>query len=128
PRAISTDVGPLSADPELGADLNDLFNELSGSSRPPQTAFRRILVSPTYLANRLVELIDREAAHARAGGGRDAWIRAKLNGLADPEIITALYRASQAGVDRDLIVRDVCRFRPGLGWLADRSRGVAMRA
>src|SRR2546427_496636 len=68
--AIYTDVGLLSADPELGADLNDLFNELSGSSRPPQTAFRRILVSPTYLANRLVELIDREAAHARAGGGR----------------------------------------------------------
>src|SRR5438876_993087 len=61
--AIYTDVGLLSADPELGADLNDLFNELSGSSRPPQTAFRRILVSPTYLANRLIELIDREAAH-----------------------------------------------------------------
>src|SRR5438034_10250186 len=75
--AIYTDVGLLSADPELGADLNDLFNELSGSSRPPQTAFRRILVSPTYLANRTVELIDREAAHARAGGGRDPWHRAK---------------------------------------------------
>src|SRR6266496_5152153 len=90
--AVYTDVGLLSADPDLGADLNDLFNELSGSSRPPQTAFRRILVAPTYLAKRLVELIDREAAHARASGGRDARIRAKLNGLADPEIIAALYR------------------------------------
>src|SRR5256885_11686689 len=109
--------GLLSADPDLGADLNDLFNELSGSSQPPQTTFRRILVSPTYLANRLVELIDREAAHARAGGGGGARIRAKLNGLADPEIITALYRASQAGVDGDLVVRGVCTLCPGVVWL-----------
>src|SRR5213595_1382658 len=124
--AIYTDVGLLSADPELGADLNDLFNELSGSSRPPQTAFRRILVSPTYLANRLVELIDREAAHARAGGGGDAWIRAKLNGLADPEIITALYRASQAGVDVALVVRGVCTLRPGVVGLSERIRVVSV--
>ena len=124
--AIYTDVGLLSADPELGADLNDLFNELSGSSRPPQTAFRRILVSPTYLANRLVELIDREAAHARAGGGRDTWIRAKLNGLADPEIITALYRASQAGVDVALVVRGVCTLRPGVVGLSERIRVVSV--
>src|SRR5207245_8846223 len=67
--AIYTDLGLLSADPELGADLNDLFNELSGSSRPPQTAFRRILVAPPYLAKRLVALIERAAAPARAGGG-----------------------------------------------------------
>jgi len=122
--AIYTDVGLLSADPELGADLNDLFNELSGSSRPPQTAFRRILVSPTYLANRLVELIDREAEHARAG--RDAGIRAKLNGLTDPEIITALYRASQAGVDVALVVRGVCTLRPGVVGLSERIRVVSV--
>src|SRR6266496_4479596 len=130
--AVYTDVGLLSADPDLGADLNDLFNELSGSSQPPQTAFRRILVSPTYLANRLVELIDREAAHARAGrgggggGGGGARIRAKLNGLADPEIITALYRASQAGVDVDLIVRGVCTLRPGVVGLSERIRVVSV--
>ena len=122
--ALYTDVGLLSADPELGADLHDLFNELSGSSRPPQTAFRQILVAPTYLAKRLVELIDREAAHARAG--RDARIRAKLNGLADPEIITALYRASQAGVDVDLIVRGVCTLRPGVVGLSERIRVVSV--
>src|SRR5213078_3963069 len=104
--AIYTDVGLLSADPELGADIRDLFNELSGSSRPPQTAFRRILVSPTYLLQRLVELIGREAEHARAW--RTAPIRAKLNGLADPEVIAELYRASDAGVDIDIIVRGVC--------------------
>jgi polyphosphate kinase len=132
--AIYTDIGLLSADPELGADLNDLFNELSGSSRPPQTAFRRILVSPTYLANRLVELFDREAEHARAGGGggrgrgggRNARIRAKLNGLTDPEIITALYRASQAGVDVDLVVRGVCTLRPGVVGLSERIRVVSV--
>jgi len=118
--AVYTDVGLLSADPELGADLNDLFNELSGSSRPPQTAFRRILVSPNYLANRLIELIDREAAHARAG--RAAWIRAKINGLADPEVIEALYHASQAGVDVALVVRGVCTLRPGVVGLSERIR------
>jgi polyphosphate kinase len=115
--AIYTDLGLLSADPELGADLNDLFNELSGSSRPPQTAFRRILVAPTYLANRLVELIEREAAHA--GAGRAGRIRAKLNGLADPEIIAALYRASQAGVDIELVVRGVCTLRPRVVGLSE---------
>src|SRR6266403_1529051 len=122
--AIYTDVGLLSADAALGADLHDLFNELSGSSRPPQTAFRRILVSPTYLAARLVELIEREAAHARAG--RDARVRVKLNGLTDPEIITALYRASQAGVDVGLVVRGVCTLRPGVVGLSERIRVVSV--
>src|SRR5713101_2751432 len=122
--AVYTDVGLLSADAALGADLHDLFNELSGSSRPPQTAFRRILVSPTYLATRLVELIEREAAHA--GAGRDARIRVKLNGLTDPEIITALYRASQAGVDVALVVRGVCTLRPGVVGLSERIRVVSV--
>ncbi|HEV2749074.1 MAG TPA: polyphosphate kinase 1 [Gemmatimonadales bacterium] len=118
--ATYTDLGLLTADPDLGADLNDLFNELSGSSRPPQTAFRRILVSPTFLTKRLLELIAREADHARAG--RDARIRAKINGLADSEIIEALYRASQAGVDIALVVRGVCTLRPGVVGLSERIR------
>ena len=121
---LYTDLGLLSADPALGADLNDLFNELSGSSRPPQAAFRRILVSPTYLMKRLLALIDREAEHARAG--RDARIRAKLNGLADPQIIEALYRASQAGVDVALLVRGVCTLRPGLLGLSEGIRVVSV--
>jgi len=121
---IYTDLGLLSADEALGADLNDLFNELSGSSRPPQTAFRRILVSPTHLLGRLLELVDREAAHARAQG--IARIRAKLNGLADPDIIAALYRASQAGVDIDLSVRGVCTLRPGVPGLSERIRVVSI--
>jgi len=122
--AMYTDLGLLSADPALGADVNDLFNELSGSSQPPQTPFRRILVSPTYLLKRLIALIDREGEHARAG--RAARIRAKLNGLADPEIIEALYRASQAGVEIALLVRSVCTLRPGVAGLSDRIRVVSV--
>ncbi|PYP52485.1 MAG: polyphosphate kinase 1, partial [Gemmatimonadetes bacterium] len=122
--AMYTDLGLLSADPALGADVNDLFNELSGSSRPPQTPFRRILVAPTYLLKRLIALIDREGEHARAG--RPARIRAKLNGLADPEIIEALYRASQAGVEIALLVRSVCTLRPGVAGLSDRIRVVSV--
>ena len=117
---LYTDLGLLSADPELAADLGDLFNELTGSSKAPQAAYRRILVAPTYLLPRVIELIDREAAHARAGrGGR---IRVKLNGLADAEIIAALYRASQAGVDVALIVRGICCLRPGVPGLSERIR------
>src|SRR5881409_3918875 len=116
--------GLLSADPALGADVNDLFNELSGSSRPPQAAFRRILVSPKYLAQRLLDLIAREADHAKAG--REARIRAKLNGLADPEMIEALYGASRAGVDVALIVRGVCTLRPGVVGLSERIRVVSI--
>ena len=122
--AVYTDLGLLSADPALGADLSDLFNELSGSSRPPQTAFRQLLVSPRYLLERLLELIDREAEHAR--GGRVARIRAKLNGLADPDVIAALYRASQAGVDVALIVRGVCTLRPGVAGLSERITVVSV--
>jgi len=122
--AAYTDMGLLSADPALGADVNDLFNELSGSSRPPQTAFRRILVSPTHLMDRLLQLIDREAEHARAG--RVARIRAKVNGLADPQIIEALYRASQAGVDIALVVRSICTLRPGVTGLSERIRVVSV--
>jgi polyphosphate kinase len=121
---LYTDLGLLSADPALAADLNDLFNELSGSSEPPRTAFRRILVSPTFLLPRLIELIDREGEHARAGRGGQ--IRAKLNGLADPEIIAALYRASQAGATVDLVVRGICTLRPGVVGLSERIRVVSI--
>ena len=122
--AVYTDLGLLTAHPELGADLNDLFNELSGSSRPPRVSFRRLLVAPEQMLGRVIALIEREAAHARAGrGGR---IRAKLNGLADAEVIGALYRASQAGVEIDLVVRGICCLRPGVPGLSDRIRVISI--
>ncbi|OLE66816.1 MAG: hypothetical protein AUI36_07160, partial [Cyanobacteria bacterium 13_1_40CM_2_61_4] len=118
--AVYTDLGLLTADEALGADVHDLFNELSGSSRPPGSSYRRLLVGPTQLLPRFIALIDREAQHARAGrGGR---VRAKLNGLADAEIVSALYRASQAGVAVDLVVRGICTLRPGVVGLSERIR------
>ena len=122
--ALYTDLGLFSADEALGADLNDLFNELSGSSRPPESPFRRLLVAPTHMLPRFLELIDREAEHARAGrGGR---IRVKLNGLADADIIMALYRAAQAGVEIDVSARGLCRLRPGLPGLSERIRVISV--
>jgi polyphosphate kinase len=117
-------VGLLSADPALGEDVNDLFNELSGSGKPPVGAYRRLLVAPSDMRRRFIALIAREADHARTGrGGR---IRAKLNGLSDPEIIAALYRASQAGAQVDLIVRGICSLRPGVPGLSERIRVLSI--
>ena len=122
--ALYTDLGLFSADEALGADLNDLFNDLSGSSGPPDSPFRRLLVAPTYMLTRFLELIDREAEHARAGrGGR---IRVKINGLADAEIIMALYRAAQAGVEIDITARGLCRLRPGVPGLSERIRVISV--
>src|SRR3989449_198751 len=122
--AVYTDLGLLTAHPELGADVNDLFNELSGSSRPPRVTFRRLLVAPEQMLERLLALVNREAEYARAGrGGR---IRAKLNGLADAEVIGALYRASQAGVEIDLVCRGICWLRPRGPGLSDRIRVISI--
>jgi polyphosphate kinase len=115
---VYEDLGLFSADPDLGADLSDLFNLLTGYSR--QTAFRRIILAPTTLRQRIVELIDEEAAVAKAGGrGR---IVMKMNSLADPNVTEALYRASRAGVEIDLIVRGICCLRPGVRGLSKRIR------
>lgn len=115
-----TDLGLMSADPDLGADLNDFFNELTGSSGPPVKEYRQLLVAPTSLMPELVRRIEREAANAKAG--RPARIQAKLNGLADKKIIKALYRASRAGVEIDLIVRSICTLRPGVPSLSENIR------
>ncbi len=120
---LYTDLGILSADPDLGSDLSDLFNDLTGSSQAPQTPFRQLLVAPTNMLSRFLEMIEREIEHAEAGrGGR---IRVKVNGLADAEVIRSLYRASQAGVDVDLIVRSICMLRPGVPGLSDRIRVIS---
>ena len=118
-----TDLGLFSADEALGADVHDLFNQLTGSSRAPGGTFRRIAVAPESLLPWLLGRIEQETAHARAG--RPARIRAKLNGLADTEVIQALYGASRAGVFVDLVVRGLCTLRPGIPEHSDRIRVVS---
>ncbi|MBI2074176.1 MAG: polyphosphate kinase 1, partial [Gemmatimonadetes bacterium] len=121
---VYTDFGLLTSDPTISADLQALFNELTGSSRAPVGEFQRLLVAPTFMLRRFLELIEREAAHARAGRG--GHIRVKLNGLADTEVIEALYRASQAGVRIELSVRAICALRPGIRGLSDNIRVVSV--
>ncbi len=119
---LYTDLGILSCREELGADLTDLFNFLTGYSR--QRSYRKLLVAPVSLRSRMMELIHREIAHARQG--HHARIVAKMNSLVDPQIIHALYEASQAGVEIDLIVRGMCALRPGLPGVSDRIRVISI--
>jgi polyphosphate kinase len=112
---LYTDLGLLSTRPELGADVTELFNVLTGLSR--QQTFRRLLVAPHSLRSRFLELVEREVAHAKAG--REARIVLKLNALVDEQSIAALYRASQAGVRIDLIIRAACSLQPGVAGLSE---------
>ncbi|HTH66061.1 MAG TPA: polyphosphate kinase 1 [Gemmatimonadales bacterium] len=121
---VYTDLGLFTADDGIGEEVHALFNELTGSSRPPQAAFRRLLVAPTNMLDRFLALIARETEHARAGRG--GHIQAKLNGLADATVIAALYRASQAGVQIDLVVRGLCMLRPGVPGLSERIQVVSV--
>ncbi len=109
------DLGVFTASPELGADLTDLFNLLTGYSR--RVNYRRLLVAPTDLRPRMLELIEREAALGERG--RIVW---KLNNLVDKTIIDALYDASQAGVQIDLLARAICCLRPGVPGLSENIR------
>jgi len=109
------DVGLLTADEDVGADLSELFNFLTGSS--PPAAFRRLVVAPLHLRRRLLELI-REEAEA----GPEGRIVIKTNGITDPEVIDALYVASRAGVEIDLVVRSRCSIRAGVPGLSDHLR------
>ncbi len=115
---IYEDIGLLSSDPDLGADLTDLFNLLTGYSR--QTRYRKILLAPTTLRSRIIELIGTEADEARKG--RPARIAFKMNSLVDPKVIESLYAASDAGVEIDLIVRGICCLRPGVPGLSESIR------
>ncbi|HYU10392.1 MAG TPA: polyphosphate kinase 1, partial [Gemmatimonadales bacterium] len=121
---VYADVGLFTADPRITADVHALFNELTGSSTPPRGGLPHLLVAPADLLARLLAMIERETAHARAG--RPARIRAKLNGLADSTVAQALYAASQAGVDVDLVVRGICTLRPGVPGLSERIRVVSI--
>ncbi|MEM9466751.1 MAG: polyphosphate kinase 1 [Actinomycetota bacterium] len=111
---IYEDIGILTADPEVGADLADLFNHLTGYGR--EIEYNRLLVAPDQLRPRLYELIDREI---ESGRGRLIF---KMNSLVDVPMIGKLYEASQAGVEIDLIVRGSCGLRPGIPGLSDRIR------
>ena len=119
---IYTDLGLLSCREELGADLTDLFNFLTGYSR--QKSYRKLLVAPVSLRGRMVEMINREAENCRQG--KTGRIVAKMNSLVDQQIIQALYEASQAGVEIDLIVRGICCLRPGLPNISDRIRVISI--
>ncbi len=107
---LYTDLGLLTCHPEFGEDVTNLFNLLTGICQFP--GMKKLVVAPFDLHQRLLELIEREAANARRG--LPARIIAKLNSLAEPHLIEALYRASQAGVKIELIVRGVCCLRPGV--------------
>jgi polyphosphate kinase len=103
------DLGLLTASPEIGADLTDLFNSLTGYSR--KVSYRNLLVAPHSIRAGIIERVEREvAAHQERGGGR---IRLKMNSLVDEQVIDALYRASQAGVRVEVVVRGICALRPG---------------
>jgi len=113
-----TDLGLFTADKEIGADATEFFNYLTGYSQ--QKNYRRLLISPVNLREKLTALIERETNNAKAG--RTSRIIAKLNRLADPDIIQALYDASAAGVEIDLIVRGICMLRPGVPGLSENIR------
>jgi polyphosphate kinase len=112
------DFGMLTADPEVGADVTDLFNVLTGYSR--QTGFRRLLVAPHGVRAGLIERIEQQAELARAG--QPALVQFKVNSLVDEETTDALYRASRAGVRVDLVIRGMCALRPGVPGLSDNIR------
>jgi len=119
---LYTDLGMLGCDEDIGADLTELFNYLTGYSPPP--SYRKILAAPYTLKRGILDKIDREiAVHQRAGGGT---IQMKMNALEDPDIVRALYKASRVGVKVDLIVRDTCRFRPGIPNLSENARVVSI--
>ena len=115
---VYEDFGLLTADPDVAADLTDLFNVLTGYSR--QTGYRRLLVAPHGVRSGILERIEREIKHARSG--ETGLIQIKVNSIVDEEVVDALYRASQAGVQVDLIVRGICTLRPGVPGLSERIR------
>jgi polyphosphate kinase len=112
------DLGLLTVDPELGADVTDLFNALTGHSR--QRRYRKLLVAPETLRSGVLELINEEAERQREHG--DGRIVIKCNAIVDVPLIEALYRASAAGVEIDLIVRGMCAVRPGVPGVSETIR------
>jgi len=115
---VYEDMGLLTDDPQVGEDLTRLFNQLSGYA--PKTAYKRLLVAPRSLRTGLVDRIDREIDNHRQG--QPAGVRIKMNSIVDEALIDALYRASQAGVPVDVVVRGICALRPGVPGLSENIR------
>lgn len=115
---IYTDIGLMTSDHDIAADVADVFNYLTGYAKHDQ--YKALLVAPVNLRSRITALIDREIAHATAG--TPAHIIFKANSLVDPAMIEHLYRASAAGVDVDLLIRGMCALRPGVPGLSERIR------
>ena len=113
---LYTDYGLMTADESIGEDIHEIFLQLTGLTQVPR--LRKLLHAPFSLHSALVAKIERESEHARSG--KPARIIAKLNSLTEPAVIQALYRASRAGVDIDLIVRGVCCLRPGVRGVSER--------
>ncbi|BAT51103.1 polyphosphate kinase [Nostoc sp. NIES-3756] len=119
---LYTDLGLFSCREELGADITDLFNFLTGYSR--QKSYREVLVAPVNMRDRFLELIRREITNVQNGfSGR---IVAKMNSLVDPQIIATLYEASRAGVQIDLIIRGICCLRPGVKDISENIRIISI--
>jgi polyphosphate kinase len=112
------DLGLVTADRRTGQELTRLFNYFTGHSKPEN--YENLMIAPVNMRERFYELIQRESKHSKKGG--DGRIIAKMNNLEDPDIIRELYRASQAGVSIDLIVRTICRLRPGVEGISENIR------
>jgi len=115
---IYTDLSLLTADPEITSAVHDVFSFLTAYAENP--SYGSLMVAPLDLAEKCISLIEREAENAKLG--RPARIIAKINSLLDKDIVQALYRASQAGVEIELIVRGICSLRPGIRGISDRIR------
>jgi polyphosphate kinase len=119
---LYTDLGMLGCDEDIGQDLTELFNYLTGYSPPP--SYRKILAAPYTLKRGILGKIEREISlHEEQGGGH---IQMKMNALEDSDITRALYKATRAGVKLDLIVRDTCRFRPGIPGLSETAQVISI--
>jgi polyphosphate kinase len=119
---IYTDIGLFTADPDIGEDTSEVFNLLTGYSQ--RHRWKKLLVAPLGLRERVIELIEREQRNAQSG--MPARVIVKMNSLVEPSVIDSLYRASQAGVAIDLVIRGICCLRPGMPGISENIRVITI--